>query len=605
MRKNRSSVIISTVLLFLAILCVLFVSVNKDHSQSLPARQPMEASFLGEYSWDGFNWQPLNDLAQLSAKKDELYLRGHFDAPIEKDLRINFFLNHLGVEVHVNNEPLYRDALMESGKTHPSVCGKKWAFFLSPGLTTSDVVEFRLRNFHSFATPKAFSHFLTTICLTPDTNDVLMHFFAPLKSVNRNYAILMLLSALILLIAAVVFDVFHLLEINRLWNCGLLCAFAGGFVLCDIPQSPSSELTIAAITYVRHFCMMFFMLWLGFSATGELSGRIRKVACAGNYMISFANAVFILLSLMGKIVIYETLNWWMALQSVVSAVMLGSCIFSFRHSKSPQMSWRLFLHTLLFAVFFLDYAGRSIFVYSRGAFLRIAFLFAYVCYVVMAVKQILKNQQKAADAARLQKDLDESRLSIMISQIQPHFIYNTLGTIHHLCLHQAEEAAHLVQEFSLYLRGNFDEITNRSPIRLSREIEHVKHYVNIEKIRFPDMQITFDLQTDDFVLPALSIQPLVENAIKHGLMGLESGGNISVSTYETLMEYCVLIKDDGVGFRPEMISDERKHIGIANIRTRLETMCGGKLHIESNPGKGTTALIILPKEKQYDSNHSR
>ena len=114
----------------------------------------------------------------------------------------------------------------------------------------------------------------------------------------------------------------------------------------------------------------------------------------------------------------------------------------------------------------------------------------------------------------------------MISQIQPHFIYNTLGSIGQLCLEQPEKAASLTQDFSQYLRGNFSELDNNKPILLSKELEHVNHYINIERVRFPDITVNFDVRCDDFFLPALSVQPLVENSIKHGLMGLESGGSV-------------------------------------------------------------------------------
>lgn len=103
------------------------------------------------------------------------------------------------------------------------------------------------------------------------------------------------------------------------------------------------------------------------------------------------------------------------------------------------------------------------------------------------------------------------------------------------------------------------------------------------------------------MIPALTVQPLVENAIKHGLMGLESGGCVEISTYETETAYCVCVKDDGVGFEPSALEkgseDGRKHVGIKNIRGRIEAMCGGKLIITSVPGEGTVALIEIPKEE--------
>lgn len=211
---------------------------------------------------------------------------------------------------------------------------------------------------------------------------------------------------------------------------------------------------------------------------------------------------------------------------------------------------------------------------------------------------ILFHGELARQLAEKERELMESRVATMISQIQPHFIYNTLGSIGQLCLEQPEKAAKLVQDFSLYLRGNFREIDNAAPISLSQELEHVRHYIDIEHIRFPDIVIQFHLNSGEFLLPALTIQPLVENAIKHGLMKLECGGTVTISTYETDKNYCISVVDDGVGFDTSVLLDKSEHIGIRNIRGRLEAMCGGSLSINSEPGKGTTALITIPKEDE-------
>ena len=148
----------------------------------------------------------------------------------------------------------------------------------------------------------------------------------------------------------------------------------------------------------------------------------------------------------------------------------------------------------------------------------------------------------------LKAELTESRIATMISQIQPHFIYNTLGTIEQLCITEPKEASKLVRNFSLYLRGNFSELDSVTPIRFEQELKHVEYYINIEKVRFPDMNIEYDVEVTDFVLPALSVQPLVENAIKHGVTKKAEGGTVKLSTRLLDDYYYVIIEDDGIGF---------------------------------------------------------
>ena len=110
------------------------------------------------------------------------------------------------------------------------------------------------------------------------------------------------------------------------------------------------------------------------------------------------------------------------------------------------------------------------------------------------------------------------------------------------------------------------------------------------------MSIEYDVEATEFVLPALSVQPLVENAIKHGLMRLESGGTVLVRSYETPTHFCVEVKDDGVGFDTSLPIDEKMHVGLRNIRGRLNAMVNGDLILESKPGVGTKAVIMIPKE---------
>ena len=153
-----------------------------------------------------------------------------------------------------------------------------------------------------------------------------------------------------------------------------------------------------------------------------------------------------------------------------------------------------------------------------------------------------------------------------------------------------------MHNFAKYLRGNFGELDNPKPILMSQEMEHVHHYISIENVRFPDMTFTFEMNSEDFHIPALTVQPIVENAIKHGLMKLTKGGTIQVVSYETDASYCISVTDDGAGFDTSTVLDDRKHVGLRNIRERLKVMVNGTLEIESTVGVGTKVIITIPKE---------
>ena len=242
-------------------------------------------------------------------------------------------------------------------------------------------------------------------------------------------------------------------------------------------------------------------------------------------------------------------------------------------------------------------------IWNTGVSSKYVFFAFFVVSMVMVLKIIPNKINALAKAKELETEkmilnaqLAESRISIMMSQIRPHFIYNTLGSIEQLCELDPPKAGELVHNFAKYLRGNFGELDNTRPIRMSQEMEHVYYYISIEKVRFPDMTFSFEMQTEDFSLPALTVQPLVENAIKHGLMKLEKGGSIQVISYETDTDYCISVEDNGVGFDTSKLLEKEKHIGIRNIRERLKVMVGGTLEIESTKGVGTKVLITIPKE---------
>jgi len=190
------------------------------------------------------------------------------------------------------------------------------------------------------------------------------------------------------------------------------------------------------------------------------------------------------------------------------------------------------------------------------------------------------------------------RVDIMLSQIQPHFLYNALGAIQSLCKTDPAAAEKAVAKFSKYLRGNMDSISKDSTVSFTQELEHTKLYLELEQLRYEDaLQVSYDLECTEFRMPTLTLQPLVENAVRHGVRGKPSGrGTVTISAKEFADRYEIAVSDDGPGFDPDQeIHDGRSHIGLANVRERLHHTVGGSLRIESEPGAGTRAVIVIPK----------
>ena len=213
------------------------------------------------------------------------------------------------------------------------------------------------------------------------------------------------------------------------------------------------------------------------------------------------------------------------------------------------------------------------------------------------VQNVLEAQRIEAEKHAMEMKLQESQISIMLSQIQPHFLYNTLNSIYQLCETNPMRARSMVNYFAEYLRNNLSALDEKGLVSFETELSHVKTYLEIEKIRFEDtLEIEFDIKCDKFSLPVLTVQPIVENAVKHGTSKKRGGGRVVISTYEDEENYVINVSDTGCGFDTSTPkNDGKSHVGIENVRQRLSNMCGGSLTIESEIGVGTSASIKIPK----------
>ena len=205
--------------------------------------------------------------------------------------------------------------------------------------------------------------------------------------------------------------------------------------------------------------------------------------------------------------------------------------------------------------------------------------------------------QAAQEAVR--REREPQRMQLMLSQLTPHFLYNTLDPTEALCLTDPKAANEATAKFSQYLRSNLAGIGEDKTVPFQKELAHAQLYLDLEKIRFEeDLQVVYRIGCTDFFLPPLTLEPLVENAVRHGVrMRPDGKGTVEISTGELPDFYEITVQDNGPGFDPGIKpADGRPHIGIENVRQRLES-CGGSLTISSKLGTGTTASIRVPREQ--------
>ena len=205
-------------------------------------------------------------------------------------------------------------------------------------------------------------------------------------------------------------------------------------------------------------------------------------------------------------------------------------------------------------------------------------------------QEILRQQREIAGQ---QREIAHERASVMVLQMRPHFIYNTLMSIYSLCKFDSQKARQITKDFTDYLRKNFNAVASDSAIPFSTELEHTRAYLAVEQAQFGNMLVVeYDTPFTRFRLPPLTLQPIVENAVKHGMDPYSGPLRIVIQTQHTDSGTEVTVEDNGPGFDP---SDERKpHTTLNNIRQRLEMMCGGSMTIQRREGGGTVVKVTIP-----------
>ena len=193
---------------------------------------------------------------------------------------------------------------------------------------------------------------------------------------------------------------------------------------------------------------------------------------------------------------------------------------------------------------------------------------------------------------RQQQEIAHQRASVMVLQMRPHFIYNTLMSIYSLCNQDPGKARQVTKDFTDYLRKNFTAVASENLIPFSAELEHTRAYLAVEQAQYEEMlTVDYDTPFIRFRLPPLTLQPIAENAVKHGIDPYAGPLHISIRTRQTSDGCEITVENNGPDFNP--INDNEPHIALANIRQRLQMMCGGELTIAPRDGGGTVVTMTI------------
>ena len=596
--------IIGIILLLLIAVLLLWLG-NATSNQAVPALVA-QVYFDGEYRIADGPWQKIVKGNHIPSTKGDVTLRGNFHmltpdgeyiGIYRGDMPIALYIDHIGLTIYEGeNEPYIVD--MENPSFGDSACGAGWSAY-SLMSASQEPIRIVIHNPHHFGNETAIDELLANTALWSGLDfekSVLQR-----GETQRNVGFFFMIVSLLFLGTALFSTLIHVKNSKVIWLFGVVILFAGTYLSYSAEGITFWSESIVSNTTILGCSMMFYTLFLSMAIVYLLKGT-KTVGVVTVAVMGFADAVLFMVPIATQLLFYDTWPYWAVLQMLANAVLLGCLIREFFAAKGKARL--LYICSVLPLISLgVDVAMIDLGIWNTGVSSKYVFVVFFIAAMVMVLKIIPNNINALAKAKELETEkkvlnaqLAESRISTMMSQIRPHFIYNTLGSIEQLCEVDPPKAGELVHNFAKYLRGNFGELDNPKPILMSQEMEHVHYYISIERVRFPDMTFSFEMRSEDFSLPALTVQPLVENAIKHGLMKLQKGGTIRVISYETETDHCICVEDDGVGFDTSELLDEKKHIGIRNIRDRLKVMVGGTLEIESTQQVGTKVLITIPKE---------
>lgn len=361
------------------------------------------------------------------------------------------------------------------------------------------------------------------------------------------------------------------------------------------------------VVRTANFCEFFFGYLLTFFVTWYLLYCIdpkkkKKILRAGILLYYSLQILLLVISQFTHMYYYIDASniyhrgnlFWLSQAVAVGTMVLNVVLIVIYRKRLTRRELMAFCcYTIIPAVAML----MQMFIYGLYLNLFAAIISAVIMFVAIMEEQVDKYCEKERENTQL-------RVSIMLSQIQPHFLYNTLDSIYILCEKDPDKAQKAVSYFADYLRLNLSSINRETPVTIETEMNHVITYLELEKMSSEDtLNYNLDIEAGGFMVPALSVQPLVENAVKHGTSKKQGGGTVTVKIREYDDCFEIYVIDDGAGFDlSQPPDDERLHLGMENVRKRLKAMCGGTLTVSSAPGKGTTAVIWLPKSIEEQGN---
>ncbi|MBP3888885.1 MAG: histidine kinase [Cellulosilyticum sp.] len=595
-KRFYSALFIATILFM-----IYMVFIGRGYGQ--PIKSISKVHFIGTYEVNG-QIRPIEELKTYGVEKNQpVIFRGHLDKHIPPGREMFFYMYCMRMIIKRNGEEIYRYGY--SGD-HPEIVksmGTDWAHFNAREINKEDWVEIILEPVYDNIYKGAYSNFLNKIYVGDR--------FAFLRlQIKRNlFQILGSMSTFVLgVIFLAVMSALH--YIKEPVSDGYI---SGGFLMISGAICTSinynyttlffnNSFLVNMIDFLLQFLICFF--FMTYLMNYMISKRYRLIS---RIFIKITICLMILCFIIQSYGIVDELQTLEILLPIAIIFLVIMIIFLMKDYKKYS-EWRIkkvLISSLIFAttaiIEMIHYVISDIY---WGFLFQAGLLIFEVMQISVALSYTKESIERVRRADMLEKELVQNRIAIMMSQIQPHFLYNALTSIQELCLDDPNKAHTVVMKFAQFLRGNMDSLKTDKLIPFEKELKHVKNYLYLEQMRYGEyLDVEYEIEVSDFLLPALAVQPIVENAVRYGVGKSEKGGIVIIRSAVTEEYHRIIVEDNGIGFNVEemqkMIEQDskRSHVGLDNVRNRLKEQCNGELKVESQIGQGTRVTILIPRRR--------
>ena len=559
----------------------------QTHTASEPLR------FIGEYALEGSAQRyPLTDETDFStAEHTQVTLYGHFDRAVAPNAQIIMRISNLRVTLRVNGRTVFA-----FGGDHPALVksgGNVWTAFTSNGILPTDAVELQLANVYTNDVLSSYRDFFSGLSTGSE--------YAVYRTVFTAESYQFIVSLVLLLMGIAMLGLSIYARGLKLARAGDYLYLSGFTIASGIWMSINYRMISLILPYPAFYqtLEMLAMALMPVFLLRYASSLIRKPyqsLCLGvTFAVLLLSIVCIVLQFFGTIDLAELTGVFSLVDMAAIAAFVVCLLKSLRAPRDAETMSSILPLFILFSGALLNFANYFFSWHTSGLFYTVAFLLFAILEMIRLVRTLREGIHRNNEFIRLENELTQSRIAVMLSQIKPHFLFNALNSISALCLTDPIMADQAITSLANYLRGNIRSLEQSAPVPFEQELDHIKYYVRLEQLRYGDrLRVVYAVETTAFQVPTLSLQTLVENAIRHGVSPRPEGGLVVVQTERGDNCTYVRIIDDGVGFDPDMSSQNADSIGLANAKKRMEVMMNADFDIHSVPGKGTVISIRIP-----------